>query len=203
MPCYLGKIMDEIKKLYELDKEGPKPYTDAQNILYEYACFLYKKDKPTPEYLCWVKISKLAEKEATYLDGWLKQIYNAFIKEFPEITREHILKLLHNPKDEDVAHELLAVAPFELLEEFYIKIQNPPPPPPLPTPPFSLPPQLFQPTHIPTFAPPPSPTNALAAPSATYYIPNLILSTQKKAPPENIITDHNIPINNYNNYINK
>ena len=178
MPCYLGKIMDEIKKLYELEKEGPNPYTDAQNILYEYACFLYKKDKPTTDYLPWVEIHEFAEKEATYLDGWLKQIYNAFIKEFPEITREYILKLLQIPKDDNVSHELLSVAPFELLEEFYIKIQKPPPPPPLP---------------------PPSPTDNIYDTPPTYFFNNIILSTQKKAPQENIITSHNIPINNYIN----
>jgi len=153
MPCYLGKIMDEIKKKYEPKNENI--YTDGQNLLYEYASFLYKKDKPSPYFLSWFEIS--AEEDGDFND-WLCRIHNVFIKEFPEITKGHILKLLQNPKDDNVSYELLSVAPFELLEEFYIKLQIPPPPPPL-------------------FAP-----SLFVAPFA-----NLILSTQKKAPEENII----------------
>ena len=133
--------MKEIQIFYNNPISIPPSYRDGQNMFYEYAVFLNRRDGIFhPPAIDVVPL----EMENTSWNNWLKQIHAYFQKEIPDISMWDILGILKNPKTIDVVYEIMSIAPFELLKEFKTYISKiitlmpyplPPPLSPLPPPP--------------------------------------------------------------------
>lgn len=111
MPCYLDEIMMEINRLYKKSQS----YSDAENLLYEFAIFINRKD--TDATFCGPIFTPI-ESEKTHWCNWLKRVKNHFKKEIPDITLLNIVNIMKRPKDINVACEIISLTPLDLLKEF-------------------------------------------------------------------------------------